>query len=70
MGLLGHDGSRPGAAGPEAYTTLPIVRRSVLRFALSFPEVPADTAFVAEQRKTDPQGSRRRRRLLKLEQGK
>jgi hypothetical protein len=54
----------------EAYRTIPVVRRSVLRFALSFPETPADAAFVAEQRKSDPQGVADVEELLKLEQGK
>lgn len=54
----------------EMYRTTPVVRRSVLRFALSFPDVPADKAFVAEQRQADPQGVADVEELLKLEQGK
>ena len=54
----------------EAYTTLPIVRRSVLRFALSFPDVAADAAYVAEQRKTDAQAVSEAEEILKLEQAK
>ncbi len=54
----------------EAYTKVPIVRRSVLRFALSFPDVAADSAFVAEQRKADPQAVSEAEEILKLEQGK
>ena len=46
------------------------MRRSVLRFALSFPAVAADPAFVAEQRKADPQGVGDAEEMLKLEQGK
>ena len=49
---------------------MPIVRRSVLRFALSFPDVAADSAYVAEQRKTDPQAVSEAEEILKLEQGK
>jgi hypothetical protein len=54
----------------EAYKTVPIVRRSVLRFALSFPDVPAAAAFVAEQRTKDPKGVSDVEEILKLEQGK
>ena len=54
----------------EAYKTLPIVRRSVLRFSLSFPNVVADAAYVTEQRKTNPQGVAEAEEILKLEQGK
>ena len=58
-----------GLQGSEAYKTLPIVRRSVLRFALSFPDVPAAAAYVAEQRKTNPQGVSEAEEILKLEKG-
>lgn len=54
----------------DEYRTIPVVRRSVLRFALSFPAVAADQAFVTEQRKADPQGVADVEELLKLEQGK
>ena len=54
----------------EAYTTVPIVRRSVLRFALSFPDVAANSAYVAEQRRADPQAVSEAEEILKLEQGK
>jgi hypothetical protein len=51
----------------EAYKT-PIVRRSVLRFALSCPANKAAAAYVAEQRKKDPTAVRDAEELLKLEQ--
>ena len=56
--------------GGEAYTTLPIVRRAVLRFALTFPDQAADAAYVAEQRKSNPQAVSEAEEILKLEQGK
>jgi hypothetical protein len=59
-----------GLQGTEAYKTLPIVRRSVLRFALSFPNVVDAAAYVTEQRKTNPQGVAEAEEILKLEQGK
>ena len=52
----------------DEYRTIPVVRRSVLRFALSFPAVAADQAFVTEQRKADPQGVADVEEMLKLEQ--
>ena len=59
-----------GLQGSEAYKTLPIVRRSVLRFALTFPDVPADAAYVAAQRKSNTQGVAEAEEILKLEQTK
>ena len=59
-----------GLKQTEAYTTLPIVRRAVLRFAPSFPNVPADAAYVTEQRKTNGQGVSEAEEILKLEQAK
>ena len=56
--------------GTDAYKTLPIVRRSVLRFALSFPSVPDAAAYVADQRKTNAQGVSEAEEILKLESGK
>ena len=53
----------------EVYRT-PVVRRAVLRFALSFPDVAADKAFVEQQRQADPQAVADVEELLKLEQGK
>jgi hypothetical protein len=53
----------------DAYKTLPIVRRAVLRFALSFPDVPACGGYVAEQRKANPQGVQEAEEILKLEKG-
>ena len=47
-----------------------MVRRAVLRFALSFPDVAADKAFVAAQRQADPQAVADVEELLKLDQGK
>ncbi len=54
----------------DAYRTTPVVRRAVLRFALSFPTVAADQTFVTAQRQADPQGVADVEELLKLEQGK
>ncbi|HVS38022.1 MAG TPA: hypothetical protein VMS17_20850 [Gemmataceae bacterium] len=54
----------------DFYKTTPVVRRAVLRFALSFPEIPADSSFVTQQRQADPQGVADVEELLKLEQGK
>ncbi len=54
----------------ETYTSLPIVRRAVLRFALSFPDVADDAAYVAEQRKSNAQGVSEAEEILKLEQAK
>jgi len=51
----------------EAYKT-PIVRRAVLRFALSCPANKAAAAYVEEQRKKDPASVRDAEELLKLEQ--
>ncbi len=59
-----------GVRSADFYRTTPVVRRSVLRFALSFPEAPAAKAFVDEQRKADPQGVSDVEELLKLETGK
>ena len=56
-----------GLQKSEAYKT-PIVRRSVLRFALSCPNNKAAAAYVAEQRKADPASVRDAEELLKLEQ--
>src|SRR5262249_16039626 len=58
-----------GLQGSDASKTLPIVRRAVLRFALTFPDVPADAAYVAEQRKSNAQGVSEAEEILKLEQG-
>jgi hypothetical protein len=58
-----------GLQSTEAYKTLPIVRRSVLRFTLTFPNVPAAAAYIDEQRKTNPQGVSEAEEILKLEQG-
>ncbi len=51
----------------EAFKT-PIVRRAVLRFALSCPANKAAAAYVEEQRKKDPTAVRDAEELLKLEQ--
>jgi len=51
----------------EAYKT-PIVRRAVLRFALSCPANKAAAAYVEEQRQKDPTAVRDAEELLKLEQ--
>ena len=59
-----------GLRETEAYTSLPIVRRAVLRFALSFPDVADDAAYVAEQRKSNAQGVSEAEEILKLEQAK
>ncbi len=59
-----------GLKETESYTSLPIVRRAVLRFALSFPDVAADAAYVAEQRKLNAQGVTEAEEILKLEQAK
>ena len=48
---------------------IPIVRRSILRYALSCPNQKA-TAFVEEQRKRDPEAVKDTEELLKLETGK
>jgi hypothetical protein len=56
-----------GLQKSEAYKT-PIVRRAVLRFALSCPANKAAAAYVAEQRKKDPTSVRDAEELLKLEQ--
>jgi hypothetical protein len=56
-----------GLQKTEAYKT-PIVRRSVLRFALSCPSNKAAAAYVAEQRQKDPTAVRDAEELLKLEQ--
>ena len=50
-----------------AYKT-PIVRRAVLRFALSCPNSKAAALYVEEQRKKDPTAVRDAEELLKLEQ--
>jgi hypothetical protein len=47
---------------------VPIVRRSVLRFALSAKNNEAAKKYVAEQRKADPEGVASAEELLKLEQ--
>ncbi len=51
----------------DAFKT-PIVRRAVLRFALSCPANKAAAAYVEEQRKKDPTAVRDAEELLKLEQ--
>jgi hypothetical protein len=56
-----------GLQKSEAYKT-PIVRRAVLRFALSCPANKAAAAYVEEQRKADPAAVRDAEELLKLEQ--
>jgi hypothetical protein len=56
-----------GLQKKPAYKT-PIVRRSVLRFALSCPSNKAAAAYVEEQRKLDPTAVRDAEELLKLEQ--
>ncbi len=48
---------------------IPIVRRSILRFALNCPN-PKAAAFVEEQRKRDPEAVKDTEELLKLETGK
>jgi hypothetical protein len=60
-----------------AYKDLPVVRRAVLRFALSCeqkakagPSAAAASAFVAEQRKQNAQGVSEAEELLKLDAGK
>jgi hypothetical protein len=50
---------------------IPIIRRAVLRFALSCPpQMEATTAFIADQRKKDPEMVKDAEELLKLESGK
>jgi hypothetical protein len=48
---------------------IPIVRRSILRYALNCPN-PKAAAFVEEQRKRDPEAVKDTEELLKLETGK
>ena len=55
-----------GLQNKPAYE-LPIVRRAILRYALSCPD-PAAARYVAEQRKKDPQAVNDAEELLKLEQ--
>jgi len=52
----------------KAYKEIPIVRRAVLRFALSCKGNAAATAYVADQRKQDAQMVADAEELLKLEQ--
>jgi hypothetical protein len=56
-----------GLQKSEAYKT-PIVRRAVLRFALSCPANKAAASYVEEQRQKDPTAVRDAEELLKLEQ--
>lgn len=49
---------------------VPIVRRSILRFALSCPQNARATAFVDELRKKDPEMIKDAEELLRLESGK
>jgi hypothetical protein len=56
-----------GLRGKAPYE-VPIVRRSILRFALSNKDNKAAAAYVAEQRKKDPDAVADAEELLKLEQ--
>ena len=56
-----------GLRGKAPYE-VPIVRRSVLRFALSNKDSKAAASYVAEQRKKDPDAVADAEELLKLEQ--
>ena len=46
---------------------VPIVKRSILRYALSFPDNPKAAAFVAARRAEDPEAVKDAEELLKLE---
>jgi hypothetical protein len=56
-----------GLRGKPPYE-IPIVRRAILRFALTCPNIAQATKYVAEQRQKDPQAVADAEELLKLEQ--
>ena len=70
MGLRRYDGSGIRSEADRGVYFAAHRGRAVLRFALSFPNVPADAAYVTEQRKTNAQGVSEAEEILKLEQAK
>ena len=49
--------------------SIPIIRRAVLRYAMTFPDNPKATAFVAALRKKDPEWVKDVEELMKIESG-